>query len=63
MQFKRLISLVALSFGLLGAAHAYDPKATIADLDAKLAKIGAPKIEGTGTVGDQTCLLYTSRCV
>ncbi len=54
MQFKRLISLAALSFGLLGAAHAYDPKATIADLDAKLAKIGAPKIEGTGTVGDQT---------
>ncbi len=31
-------------------AHAYDPKATIADLDARLAKIGAPRVEGTETV-------------
>ena len=37
-------ALVALS------AHAADPKATIADLDARLAKIGAPKVEGTDTV-------------
>ncbi len=35
---------------LTGAAHAAAPKATIADLDARLAKIGAPKIEGTEDV-------------
>jgi hypothetical protein len=32
------------------AAHAYDPKATIADLDARLAKIGAAKLDGTTEV-------------
>jgi hypothetical protein len=32
------------------AAHAADPKATIADLDARLAKIGAPKLDGTEVV-------------
>lgn len=36
------------------AAYANDPKATIADLDARLAKIGAPKIEGTEAVRDKT---------
>lgn len=35
-------------------AHAADPKATIADLDARLAKIGAPKVEGTDTVAGKT---------
>jgi hypothetical protein len=41
---------------LLGcaAAHAYDPKATIADLDERLAKIGAPRLEGTDTVAGKT---------
>ncbi len=39
----------ALLFGA-AAAQAYDPKATIADLDARLAKIGAPRLEGTDTV-------------
>jgi hypothetical protein len=34
-------------------AHAADPKATIADLDARLAKIGAPRLEGTDTVSDK----------
>jgi hypothetical protein len=37
-----------------GVAHAGDPKGTIADLDARLAKIGAPKIEGTAPAGDKT---------
>ncbi len=37
-----------------GAAHAQDPKATIADLDARLAKIGAPKIDGTEVVAGKT---------
>jgi hypothetical protein len=32
------------------SAHAADPKATIADLDARLSKIGAPKVDGTDTV-------------
>jgi hypothetical protein len=32
------------------AALAYDPKETIADLDARLAKIGTPSIQGTDTV-------------
>ncbi len=32
------------------SAQAADPKATIADLDARLAKIGAPRLEGTDTV-------------
>ncbi len=41
----------AVAFAATGLAHAEDPKATIADLDARLAKIGAPKIEGTDTVG------------
>ena len=36
------------------AAQAYDPKATIADLDARLAKIGAVKIDGTDKAGDKT---------
>jgi hypothetical protein len=30
-----------------------DPKATIADLDARLAKIGAPRVEGTVQVAGQ----------
>jgi hypothetical protein len=39
-----------IALGLAGPASAYDPKATIADLDGRLAKIGAPRIEGTDTV-------------
>ena len=35
-------------------AHASDPKATIAALDERLAKIGAPKLEGTDKAGDKT---------
>ena len=37
-----------------GAAHADDPKATIAALDERLAKIGAPKLDGTDKAGDKT---------
>ena len=49
---KNVIHAVAacLLAGALGAAHASDPKATIGDLDARLAKIGAAKIDGTDTV-------------
>jgi hypothetical protein len=37
-----------------GAALAYEPTATIADLDARLARIGAPRIEGTDVVAGKT---------
>jgi len=43
-------ALAAVSVLAVTAAHAADPKATIADLDARLAKIGAPKLDGTEVV-------------
>jgi hypothetical protein len=48
-KFPLALAAVAL-MGLATGAQAYDPKATIADLDARLAKIGAPRIEGTEDV-------------
>jgi Cache 3/Cache 2 fusion domain len=48
--FAHLATAAALTFAAIGIAHAYDPKATIADLDARLSKIGAPKIDGTEEV-------------
>ena len=47
-------AIATLLIAGVGAAHAYDPKATIADLDARLAKIGAPKLEGTEDVAGKT---------
>jgi hypothetical protein len=44
----------AVLFSACQVALAADPKATIADLDARLAKIGAPKIDGTDKVADKT---------
>lgn len=44
------LALAAALFAGVTAAHAYDPKATIADLDARLGKIGAPRLEGTDAV-------------
>ena len=44
----------AIMFGAVAVAQANDPKATIADLDARLAKIGTPKIEGTEVVAGKT---------
>lgn len=48
-------TLIAVA-ALLGAAaaQAYNPQETIADLDARLAKIGPVKVEGTDTVGGKT---------
>ena len=46
------LALTAL-LGLATAAQAYDPKATIADLDARLAKIGAPRLEGKEKAGEK----------
>ena len=55
--------LAALFMTLSASAQANDPKATIADLDARLAKIGAPKLEGTDTARDKTvpALFYGAR--
>jgi hypothetical protein len=52
-KISTLLAAAAL-FAAAGAAQAYDPKATIADLDARLSKIGAPKVEGTDTVAGKT---------
>lgn len=54
MKLHTLAATAALLLGALAAAHAADPKATIADLDARLAKIGAPKLDGTEKAGDKT---------
>ena len=50
MKRIAVAALIALSATL---AHAGDPKAGIAALDARLAKIGAPKIDGTDKAGDK----------
>lgn len=47
-----LFAAVAIAF--TATAHASNPKATIADLDARLAKIGVAKLEGTDKAGDKT---------
>ena len=50
-----VLAALALSLSLVSlTAYAEDPKATIAELDARLAKIGPPKIDGTDTVGGKT---------
>ncbi len=54
MQFALKTLTAALLIGALGMAHANDPKATIADLDGRLAKIGTAKVDGTDTVGGKT---------
>jgi hypothetical protein len=52
MKFTLIAAAAIVSFGAI--AQTADPKATIADLDARLTKIGAPKVEGTEKVGDKT---------
>ena len=54
MKLHSIAATVALTLFTLGSAHAADPKATIADLDARLAKIGVAKIDGTDKAGDKT---------
>lgn len=54
MKRFTLAAAAVVMFAAFGAAHAEDPKATIADLDARLAKIGAAKLDGTEKVGDKT---------
>jgi hypothetical protein len=53
MKFRTLALAAAMIAGATSAL-ANDPKATIADLDARLSKIGAAHVEGTDTVGDKT---------
>ena len=50
--FPKLLAVLAVFAA--SAAHANDPKATITELDARLAKIGTVKVDGTDTVGDKT---------
>lgn len=52
MKLNAVLAAAAL-IAAASTVHAYDPKATIADLDARLAKIGAPKLEGTDKAGDK----------
>ncbi len=47
-----LCGAIAL-FALTQPAHAQDAKATIAALDERLAKIGAPRVDGTAKLGDK----------
>ena len=54
MKLFTTATFAALAFCAAGAASAADPKATIADLDARLAKIGVAKIDGTEKAGDKT---------
>ncbi|KQW35278.1 Cache 3/Cache 2 fusion domain-containing protein [Rhizobacter sp. Root404] len=54
MKLHSIAATVALTLFTLGSAHAADPKATIADLDARLAKIGVAKVDGTDKAGDKT---------
>jgi hypothetical protein len=53
MTFKSTCVAAAMLLTLV-SAYAADPKATIADLEGRLQKIGAPKISGTDQVGDKT---------
>lgn len=46
-----IVSVLALA---AGSSFAYDTKATIATLDARLNKIGEPKLEGTDKAGEHT---------
>lgn len=48
------LAAAALGFALLArTAQAEDPKATIDALNARLAKLGAPRIEGTDKAGEK----------
>lgn len=47
---KKTLLIAAAMAAALSAHASPDPKATIADLDARLAKIGAPSLKGTDTV-------------
>lgn len=54
MRFTSLVLAAAMLAGAAASHAAPDPKATIADLDGRLGKIGAPRLEGTDTVAGKT---------
>jgi len=62
MNAKQVASTIILSLAA-GVAMANDPKAAIDALDTKLAKLGAPKVEGMAKVGEKELpgLFYGSR--
>lgn len=51
---KALLVLMSLATVLPASALAADPRATISALDARLAKIGAPRLEGSEKTGAAT---------
>lgn len=53
-MFKTFTAVAALLIAAGAAQAANDPKEAIAALDARLAKIGAAKLEGTDRAGDKT---------
>jgi Cache 3/Cache 2 fusion domain len=53
-HFARLALAATVLVAGAASAQTYDPKATIADLDARLTKIGAAKIVGTEEVAGKT---------
>jgi hypothetical protein len=53
MSPKTLLISISALFIAVGHAQAADPKATIADLDARLTKIGVARLEGTEKAGDK----------
>lgn len=52
--FARIALAASIVMAAATPAQASDPKATIADLDARLAKIGVARVEGTETVAGKT---------
>ena len=64
-KFTRTLAAAAagLALGFAAQAQSYDPKATIADLDARLGKIGTPSIQGTDAVAgkDVPAIFYGDR--
>lgn len=50
---KRQAAIVVAALALVAQARAGDPKATVAALEEKLGKIGAPHIDGTDKAGDK----------
>jgi hypothetical protein len=54
MKNLLITAALALALGAPAAHAANDPKAAIAALDARLGKIGVPKLDGTEKAGDKS---------
>lgn len=52
-RINRQVFAAIAALAASALCHAHDPKATIADLDQRLAKVGAPKVEGQDKAGDK----------